>query len=57
MAVSWGGHEALQIPTCTFYNIEGKEPPPLPFTFVRYYIGLEEPDYLIGHLEKALEKL
>lgn len=57
MAVSWGGHEALQIPTCTFYNIEGKEPPPLPFTFVRYYIGLEEAEYLIGHLDKALDKL
>lgn len=57
MAVSWGGHEALQIPTCTFYKIEGKEPPPLPFTFVRFYIGLEEPEYLIGHLEKALEGL
>lgn len=57
MAVSWGGHEALQIPTCTFYNIEGKEPPPFPFTFVRYYIGLEEPEYIIRHLEKALESL
>ncbi len=57
MAVSWGGHEALQIPTCTFYGIEGKAAPPLPFTFVRYYIGLEEPAYLIRHLAKALEAL
>ena len=57
MAVSWGGHEALQIPTCTFYNIEGKTPPPLPFTFVRYYIGLEEPEYLIKHLGHALKIL
>jgi cystathionine beta-lyase/cystathionine gamma-synthase len=57
MAVSWGGHEALQIPTCTFYNIEGKTPPPLPFTFVRYYIGLEEPEYLIKHLDNALKIL
>jgi cystathionine beta-lyase/cystathionine gamma-synthase len=57
MAVSWGGHEALQIPTCTFYSIAGKDAPPLPFTFVRYYVGLEEADYLLGHLRVALEGL
>lgn len=55
-AVSWGGYEALQIPTCTFYNLH-EENPPLPFTFVRYYIGLEEPDYIIHHFKKALDKL
>ncbi len=55
-AVSWGGHEALQIPTCVFYNLFEEEPP-LPFTFVRYYIGLEEPEYLIAKFEKALEIL
>jgi cystathionine beta-lyase/cystathionine gamma-synthase len=56
-AVSWGGHESLQIPTCVFYNLHPNETPPLPFTFVRYYIGLEEPDYLIDKLSKALELL
>lgn len=54
LAVSWGGHEALQIPTCVFYNLHPNEVPPLPYTFVRYYIGLEEADYLIPQLEKAL---
>ena len=41
MAVSWGGYESLQIPTCVFYNLNPDETPPLPFTFVRYYVGLE----------------
>lgn len=57
MAVSWGGHESLQIPTCTFYNLNPNEQPPMPFTFVRYYLGLEEADFLIKHLDSALEGL
>lgn len=57
MAVSWGGYESLQIPTCVFYNLHPKETPPLPFTFVRYYIGLEEADFLIEHIDKALKLL
>ena len=57
LAVSWGGHESLQIPTCVFYNLNPGETPRLPFSFVRYYIGLEEADYLIEHLEKALTLL
>lgn len=57
MAVSWGGYESLQVPTCVFYNLHPGEPPPLPFTFVRYYIGLEEGDYIIESFEKALKLL
>jgi cystathionine beta-lyase/cystathionine gamma-synthase len=56
LAVSWGGHEALQIPTCVFYNLHPSEVPPLPFTFVRYYIGLEEADYLIDKFSTALDR-
>lgn len=57
MAVSWGGYEALQVPTCTFYNQEGQPNPDLPFTFVRYYIGLEDADYIINKFEAALPLL
>ena len=57
MAVSWGGHESLQVPTCVFYNMPDREAPPLPFTFVRYYVGLESADFLIQALEEALEGL
>lgn len=56
-AVSWGGHEALQIPTCTFYNMPQVPPPPLPIGFVRYYIGLEEASFLIRAFEQALVNL
>jgi cystathionine beta-lyase/cystathionine gamma-synthase len=53
-AVSWGGHESLIFPTCALYNIEGKGNPPLPHNFYRFYVGLEDPDYLIADIEQAL---
>ncbi|MBK8922289.1 MAG: PLP-dependent transferase [Saprospirales bacterium] len=57
MAVSWGGHESLMMPAIGFYGIPGKPAPALPWTFCRFYIGLEEPDWLWGDLEQALEVL
>jgi cystathionine beta-lyase/cystathionine gamma-synthase len=57
MAVSWGGHESLIIPTIGFYNIPGRDNPPMPYTFVRFYIGLEDPDWLWEDLENAMEAL
>lgn len=57
MAVSWGGYESLQIPTCVFYNLHPNETPPLPFSFVRYYVGLEDADFLIDRIDKALKLL
>jgi cystathionine beta-lyase/cystathionine gamma-synthase len=57
MAVSWGGHEALIIPTIGFYGIPGKSNPALPYTFARFYIGLEDPEYLWNDLEQAMRHL
>lgn len=58
MAVSWGGHESLLIPTIGFYNIPGRSTQPaLPWTFCRFYIGLEDPEWLWEDLERALEVL
>lgn len=57
MAVSWGGHESLMIPTIGFYNIPGRNNPPLPYTFVRFYVGLEDPAWLWADLEQAMEAL
>jgi cystathionine beta-lyase/cystathionine gamma-synthase len=57
MAVSWGGHESLMIPTIGFYNIPGRANPVLPYTFCRFYIGLEDPAWLWEDLEKAMELL
>ncbi|MFK7775166.1 MAG: PLP-dependent aspartate aminotransferase family protein [Saprospiraceae bacterium] len=55
LAVSWGGHESLVLPFCAFYNVPGKEDTTLPFNLVRFYIGLEDPDWLIQDLKQALE--
>ncbi len=57
MAVSWGGHESLMIPTLGFYDIPGKAQPSLPWTFVRFYVGLEDADWLMEDLERAMEEL
>ena len=57
MAVSWGGHESLMLPTVGFYDIPGKTPPDLPWTFCRFYIGLEEPEWLWEDLSQAMEYL
>ena len=55
LAVSWGGHESLVLPFCAFYNIAGKEDTTLPLNLVRFYIGLEDPNWLIEDLKQALE--
>ena len=54
MAVSWGGHESLVIPKCAGlkpgdFDTNNKE-----HRYVRMYVGLEEPQYLIKDLEQAL---
>ncbi len=57
MAVSWGGHESLIIPKCAGikrekFNAEYKD-----HRMMRLYVGLEEAEYLIGDLERGLEKM
>ncbi len=57
LAVSWGGHESLVLPTAGFYKIPGKPDSPQPWNMVRLYIGLEDADWLIEDLEQAFEAL
>lgn len=57
MAVSWGGHESLMLPTIGFYQIPGKEAPEIPWQFCRFYIGLEDPEWLWEDLERAMQEL
>jgi cystathionine beta-lyase/cystathionine gamma-synthase len=57
LAVSWGGHESLIVPMAAFYNVPGREDPPYPFTLVRLYTGLEDPDWLMEDLAQALDVL
>jgi cystathionine beta-lyase/cystathionine gamma-synthase len=57
MAVSWGGYESLVLPKCAglqegSFDAENKE-----HHWVRIYVGLEEPEYLIKDLAQALEKI
>jgi len=54
LAVSWGGHESLVLPSVAFHDIPGREDSPIPWNLVRFYIGLEDPDWLIEDLENAL---
>ena len=55
IAVSWGGHEALILPMAALYDLPGRDNPHIPWSFVRFYVGLEEPEYLLEDLLSALE--
>ncbi len=56
MATSWGSYESLIFPTCALGASKSFENP-LPWNFVRVYIGLEDADLLIEDLKQALEKI
>ncbi|MGB8194244.1 MAG: aminotransferase class I/II-fold pyridoxal phosphate-dependent enzyme [Chitinophagaceae bacterium] len=54
MAVSWGGHESLAIPKCASMDPASFNPADREHRMIRFYFGLEEPDYLIEDIEQAL---
>ena len=56
IAVSWGGYESLQWPVCALKGPSGYYTD-LPFTLVRLYIGLEDPQLLIADLDQALARI
>jgi len=56
IAVSWGGYESLQWPVCALKGPSGYYTD-LPFTMIRLYVGLEDPDLLIADLEQALARI
>ncbi|MEM7571501.1 MAG: PLP-dependent aspartate aminotransferase family protein [Bacteroidota bacterium] len=57
LAVSWGGYESLMVPSIGFYDVPGKADSPLPFQLIRFYVGLEDVEWLWEDLEQALEVL
>lgn len=57
MAVSWGGHESLVIPKCAGLKPAEYDPENREHRYVRLYVGLEEPDYLIKDLDQALKTI
>ena len=54
MAVSWGGHESLIIPKCAGIPAADFNPANREHRYVRLYVGLEDPEYLIKDLGQAL---
>lgn len=57
MAVSWGGHESLAIPRCASLKPEEFNASDREQRMIRFYVGLEEPDYLIADMEQAFALL
>ncbi|RPD45610.1 trans-sulfuration enzyme family protein [Paracnuella aquatica] len=56
MAVSWGGHESLILPKCAGLQEGAFDRNNPEHQWIRMYVGLEEPEYLIEDLEQALGK-
>ncbi len=54
MAVSWGGYESLLIPKCAGITAEDFDRNNIDHQYIRMYVGLEEPEYLIEDLNQAL---
>lgn len=57
MAVSWGGHESLVIPKCAGIKPEDFDPANKEHRYIRMYVGLEDPQYLIADLEQAFNSI
>jgi cystathionine beta-lyase/cystathionine gamma-synthase len=57
MAVSWGGHESLVVPKFMGLKDERFDASNGEHRYVRMYVGLEDPEYLVKDLEQALEKM
>jgi len=57
LAVSWGGHESLLIPSIVSFPAADFDVSNPHHRLIRFYVGLEDPDYLIADLKQALERL
>lgn len=57
IAVSWGGHESLVMPMAAFYDMPGRPNPEHPINLVRFYIGLEDPEYLWEDIRRGLDSM
>lgn len=53
MAVSWGGHESLAIPRCASLQPQDFNAADREHRMIRFYIGLEEAEYLVADIEQA----
>jgi cystathionine beta-lyase/cystathionine gamma-synthase len=53
IAVSWGGHESLVIPRCASILPAAFDAGNRDHKMIRFYVGLEDADYLIADIEQA----
>lgn len=56
LAVSWGGHESLVIPSAVSIKPQDFDVANPAHRLIRIYVGLEDPDYLIADLNQALDR-
>jgi cystathionine beta-lyase/cystathionine gamma-synthase len=57
LAVSWGGHESLVLPSIASITEDEYMPTDERQQLIRMYVGLEDPQYLINDLQQALAKI
>ena len=57
MAVSWGGHESLVIPRCASIAEAAFDRKNPEHRMLRLYVGLEDPEYIIGDLDQAFSSI
>lgn len=57
LACSWGGHESLIFPAITLVTSLNYSTATTPLNMIRFYVGLEEPDYLLADLKQAFDKI
>ena len=57
LACSWGGHESLIFPAITLYTSMNYSTATTPINMIRFYVGLEEPEYLLADLVQAFDKI
>ncbi|MCC8410885.1 PLP-dependent aspartate aminotransferase family protein [Mucilaginibacter sp. UR6-1] len=57
IAVSWGGHESLVVPAIASIPPEKYDADNERHQYIRVYIGLEDPQYLIDDIQQALKKV
>lgn len=57
LACSWGGYESLAFPSCALLTSQSYDNPHIKWNMIRFYVGLEEPEILIGDLKQALDRI
>lgn len=57
IAISWGGHESLIVPGCAALPRNSFDAHNPDHRMIRFYVGLEEPAYIINDLKQAFEKI